>query len=169
MKDLLRQWFGNARPLPLDKDGRVDFSLKVEGAAQPTACPYDPAQGERFMGRLFDQAPMPDSGRMIHLIRWYCLMRRALTKEGPFQPRFEEIKFATHFLRHATHRPENDDASRRRRRAGEKCWMKLRRYCGCHSGNPHPAGQYDFDLKRPPTLPRWTASAPSRGAVFPPP
>lgn len=113
------------------------------------------------MGCLFDQVPMPDGGRIIHLIRWddnnpdlplqvanhnvfrldrdnkviwqvhrkghrdeksaerdlvedsvgskqnlsadpfigmskYFFMRRALTSEGPFQPRFQEIKFATY-------------------------------------------------------------------------
>lgn len=70
MSEIPAQWFGNARPLPLDKNRRVDFSLDVKEAAEAQTCPYDTVHGERFMGRLFDQVPMPDGGRIIHLIRW---------------------------------------------------------------------------------------------------
>lgn len=70
MSDVPRQWFSNGRGLPLDKNGRVDFSLETTAVAEPEVCRYDPVHGERFMGRLFDQLPMPDGGRIIQLIRW---------------------------------------------------------------------------------------------------
>ncbi len=70
MSELNKSWFGNARPLPLDKNGRVDFSLDKKKDLQETKLRPDPKTAERFMGRMFDSAVMPNGDRIIALYRW---------------------------------------------------------------------------------------------------
>ncbi len=69
MKRLNRSWFSNPRPLPLDANGRVDFSIESE-VEKSDVEEFRPEEQERFMGRMFDQIDMPDGGRIICLFRW---------------------------------------------------------------------------------------------------
>jgi|CXWL01.1.fsa_nt_gi hypothetical protein len=71
MAEIPRSWFSNPRPLPLDKDGRVDFSLDTENQETIRYETEMPTQSEeRFMGRKFDEVKLPDGGRVILLYRW---------------------------------------------------------------------------------------------------
>jgi hypothetical protein len=69
VKELNRSWFSNPRPLPLDENGKVDFSIESE-SKKNNICEFHPENQERFMGRMFDQISMPDDGRIICLYRW---------------------------------------------------------------------------------------------------
>lgn len=70
MKEFQRKYFCNPRPLPLDRDGRVDFSLDQWGNQDEPIIAVDPLRDERFMGRLFNSVSMSDGERVIILIRW---------------------------------------------------------------------------------------------------
>lgn len=76
MAEIPRSWFSNPRPLPLDKDGRVDFSLDTENLIQKIRRLIEVRvrnilnPKERFMGRKFDEVKLPDGGRVILLYRW---------------------------------------------------------------------------------------------------
>ena len=69
MSELLKKLFSNSRPLPLDANGKVDFSLE-EKITRKEISNFDPVLAERFMGRMFDEIKMPDGGRIIRLYRW---------------------------------------------------------------------------------------------------
>ncbi len=66
---LSKKWFSNPRPLPLDTNGKVDFSVESE-AEESDVSDFRPEDQERFMGRMFDQIRMPDGGRIVCLYRW---------------------------------------------------------------------------------------------------
>lgn len=70
MKELPRNWFGNERFLPLDENGRVDFSLDQRNHSGSGEMVVDPLADERFMGRRFQKVQMPDGGKIIMLYRW---------------------------------------------------------------------------------------------------
>ncbi len=70
MSELNRSWFSNSRALPLDENGRVDFSLDKKNEPQEYIPRVDPKTAERFMGRMFDSVQMPNGDRIIALYRW---------------------------------------------------------------------------------------------------
>lgn len=70
MSELNRSWFSNARSLPLNADGKVDFSLEKEEETIFSENDFNPKNGERFRGWLFYSVPMPDEGRVITLYKW---------------------------------------------------------------------------------------------------
>ncbi len=69
MSNLPKKWFSNPRPLPLNAEGKVDFSLDKK-ISEEEISDFDPSSAERFMGRMFDEIKMPDGGRIIRLYRW---------------------------------------------------------------------------------------------------
>ncbi len=69
MSNLPKKWFSNSRPLPLNAQGKVDFSIEKQIRAEEDSG-FDPASAERFMGRMFDEIKMPDGGRIIRLYLW---------------------------------------------------------------------------------------------------
>ncbi len=70
MSELKRSWFRNARPLPLDVNGKIDFSLDIKHESEEGMPFFDPKIAERFMGRMFDSVLMPNGDRIIALYRW---------------------------------------------------------------------------------------------------
>jgi hypothetical protein len=70
MKELSNKWFSNPRPLPLNKNGQIDFSLDKKDGNDKVLPGIDPSHDERFMGRLFREILMPDGGKIILLIHW---------------------------------------------------------------------------------------------------
>ena len=69
MSELLKKLFSNSRPLPLDANGKVDFSLE-EKITRKEISNFDPVLAERFMGRMFDEIKLPDGGRIVRLYKW---------------------------------------------------------------------------------------------------
>ncbi len=70
MTNFNRSWFSNARPLPLNAEGRVDFSLERRQEVSALQNDFSPKNGERFKGWLFDSVSMPDGDRVITLYKW---------------------------------------------------------------------------------------------------
>lgn len=70
MSFIPKSWFSNPRPLPLDDNGKVDFSKETACADTSQAQEFNPLTAERFMGRVFHKVIMPDSSRIIVLYRW---------------------------------------------------------------------------------------------------
>lgn len=70
MSELKRSWFRNERPLPLNSDGKIDFSLGIKRETDEKVRNFDPKVAERFMGRMFDFVVMPNGDRIIVLYRW---------------------------------------------------------------------------------------------------
>ena len=69
MSELPRKWFSNSRPLPLDTNGKVDFSLEKK-ITRKGISDFDPLLVEKFMGRMFDEIKLPDGGRIVRLYKW---------------------------------------------------------------------------------------------------
>lgn len=69
MTKLLRSWFSNARPLPLDKFGRVDLSQNSNDIVEDKNL-VDPATAERYMGLMFKRLMLPNQDRIILLYYW---------------------------------------------------------------------------------------------------
>ena len=70
MSEMPRSWFSNPRPLPLDKNGKVDFSLDVVSYGEKDVSGPDPQTAERYLGRMFDQLWLPNGDRIVLLYRW---------------------------------------------------------------------------------------------------
>lgn len=69
MTKLLRSWFSNARPLPLDKFGCVDLSQNSNDTVEDKNL-VDPATAERYMGLMFKRLMLPNQDRIILLYYW---------------------------------------------------------------------------------------------------